>query len=506
MSRSIKMIVAGLCLALASASTASAQISQMRLFSPFPDDQFGGGVYQHEGFYGSIGVGLVSLTQPSDQLVGKADGTTQFVTNVFPGENRTTYFNYAAQTSQINTSQLHADWETATEFTVGNMIGHHGWELKGTVVSPQNSKYDGVYGGINIEDPACVDVSSYGANGNGNYFVWTGKGTTPIDQISDGGVYQIGRLWVVRGMNTTGQSGNTTNNNTGSGTSTGSTDGNNYVFVPMALNYETFSIQSKVNTYSVEAMYNYRFHPFRRGMLEALAGVRYTEFDGEFNFFGHANTKNTSSYTITDVSILNGTTQGAGDNQTTQTTQSYQSYDYSNDSTVGADLGYSDWNFEAQNHLIGPQVGLRYTLANDRWRLIAEGKYFAGFNRQNIYGDGTLGLKAMGDQELDTSETGGVPTYAPLNTVANHFAYSKHYDEYSNGIDGKIEAVWNWTQAIGFKVGYQMLYMDNIARASAVNDYRVNPDGSLFGVKEDKKDRNFEQFVHGVMFTVMVNR
>jgi hypothetical protein len=48
--------------------------------------------------------------------------------------------------------------------------------------------------------------------------------------------------------------------------------------------------------------------------------------------------------------------------------------------------------------------------------------------------------------------------------------------------------------------------MDNIARSSAVNDDRVNENGTIFGAKKNKDDYNFEQFVHGVMFTVMINR
>ncbi|MBP3532240.1 MAG: BBP7 family outer membrane beta-barrel protein [Thermoguttaceae bacterium] len=508
MSRSIKTIIAGLCLALATTSTASAQISQMRLFSPFPDDQFGGGVYQHEGFYGSIGAGLVTLSQPSDQIVGSPVGTSaQVVTNVIPGSNSTTNFTYVAQTNQMNTSQFRSDWETATEFAVGNMIGHHGWEVKGTVITPQKNNYEGIYGGINIEDPAVVDVSSYGTNGN--YYIWNGKGSTLIDPINSGGSYQIGRLWAIRGMNTIGSSGQGYTDNQNNANDGG--DGENkYIFVPMPITYETFEMQSKVNTWSVEAMYNYRFHPFRRGTLELLAGIRYTQFDGRFNFFGHANTENTSSYQITEVEILETNSSANVDNATTSTSQEYGSYDYENSSTVGADLGYSDWNFEANNHIIGPQVGLRYTISNNRWRFTGEGKYFAGFNRQNLYGDGTLGLKAMtggeGGTNLDLSETGGVPTFAPLNTIANSFAYSKHHDVYTNGVEGKFEATWNWTQAVGFKVGYQMLYMDNIARASAINDYRLNEDGTIFGVKKNDDDYNFDQFVHGVMFTVLINR
>lgn len=543
MSRSIKLIIAGLCLAFATTSTASAQVSQMRLFSPFPDDQFGGGVYERQGLYGSIGAGIVSISQPSDQMVGSTKGGQQYVTNVIPNltsNSSSTTFTYSQVANQMSTAQFHADWETATEFVIGNQQGHHSWEVKGTVISPQRCDYDGIYGGIIIEDPAVVNVNNYNLSGaSGNYYVWTGNSYQLLDQQGSGSVNQIGRLWMIVGLDSVG-SGNDYNNNNSGNNQTGNTATNRYAFVPMPITYDSFHLTSKVNTWSVEAMYSYKFHPFRTGTLEALAGVRYTQFDGTFNFFGHASTKNESSYTITEVSILNTNTQGSGDNQQTQTSQSYGSYDFNYSSNRGADLGYSDWNFEAANHIVGPQVGARYTIYNNRWRFTGEGKYFAGFNRQNIYGYGTLGLKPMADSAStgsnnsnnnnnnnsnnnnnnnnnnnssssnsnsnNTSETGGLQSYTPIGTVANAFNYSKHYDAYTNGVDAKVEAAWNWTEAIGFKVGYEMLYMDNIARATAVNDYRINEDGSVFGVKKNKKDRNFDTFVHGVMFTLTVNR
>ena len=547
MSRSIKLILASLAVALATASTASAQVSQMRLFSPFPDDQFGGGAYENEGLYGSIGAGVVSISQPTDQVVGSQKGTQyyrdRYVTNVIPNttsNSTATTFTFAETSNQMSTAQFHADWETATEFTIGNRFGHHGWEFKGQIVSPQRVDYEGVYGGIVIEDPPVVDVNNYNLPGaGGNYYVWTGSAGNLLDPCTPGSFQQIGRLWMIVGLDSVGSVGTSYNSNTSSGSSTPSTT-NRYAFVPMPISFDTFHLTQKVNTWSVEAMYSYRFHPFRTGVLEALAGVRYTQFDGRFDFFGHASTKNESSYSITEVSILNTNTQGAGDNQRTQTSQSYASYDYNTNASRGSDLGYSNWHFKADNHIVGPQVGARYTIHNNRWRFSGEAKYFAGFNRQNIYGDGTLGLKAMSDTassgsgngnrnnnnngannnnnnnnnnssssasgSANTSETGGIQSYTPIGTVANAFNYSKHYDAYSNGVDGKIEAAWNWTEAIGFKVGYEMLYMDNIARASATNDYRINEDGSIFGVKSKKKDRNFDAFVHGVMFTVMVNR
>ena len=540
MSRSIKMIVAGLCLALATASTASAQVSQMRLFSPFPDDQFGGGIYEHEGMYGSISAGVMSLSQPSDQVVGSLNGGQQFVTNVIPNlssNGRATTFTYSEQCSQINTSQFSADWETATRFTIGNQDGHHGWEVSGTIVSPQRCDYDGVYGGVVIEDPAVVNVNNYNLTGsNGNYYVWTGDSYQLLDPQGAGSVNQIGRLWMIVGLDSVGSGNNQTNVTNGNNSSTTNSAGSNadrYAFVPMPIVYETFNITSKVNTWDVEAMYTYRFHPFRSGTLEALLGVRYTQFDGRFRFYGHASTKNESTYSITMVSHdtnISTSTNYSGTGTTTESTN-WSSYGYNNNASRGADLGISDWNFQANNHIVGPQVGLRYTLSNNRWRFSGEAKYFAGFNRQNIYGNGQLGLKAMSDTQQSasnnsnstnnnnnnnnsnsnstggtTSYTGGVQSYTPIGTVNNAFAYSKHYNAYTNGVNGRFEAAWNWTEAIGFKVGYEMMYMSNIARASAVNNYRINEDGSIFGVKERRKDRNFDQFVHGVMFTVMVNR
>ena len=202
-------------------------MSQMRLFSPFPDDQFGGGPYENEGLYGSIGAGVVSLSQPSDQLVGSKKGGQQYVTNVIPNttsNSAATTFTYSQQVNQINTSQFHADWETATEFTIGNRRGHHGWEVKGTVITPQRCDYEGVYGGIVIEDPAVVNVNNYNLTGaNGNYYVWTGDSYQLLSPQGSGSVNQIGRLWMIVGLDSVGSSGTSYNSNTNNNSSTTST-------------------------------------------------------------------------------------------------------------------------------------------------------------------------------------------------------------------------------------------------------------------------------------------
>ena len=70
----------------------------------------------------------------------------------------------------------------------------------------------------------------------------------------------------------------------------------------------------------------------------------------------------------------------------------------------------------------------------------------------------------------------------------------------------KVEAAWHWTSVVSFKVGYDFTYLANIARSTTINDYRINADGSYFGVRDDKDLRNESTLIHGVMFTVQINK
>lgn len=501
----VKLLIAAMCLTFVTATPAFAQLSQMRLFSPYPDDQFGGGAYMNEGFYGTIGAGMVFITAPPDQIVGDPFGSQAAVSNTIGGANATSVATSYPTASQINTGTMRTPWTSATEFEVGNQRGHHGWFVKGTVVSPQKMDMSGYDAGIVLYDPPVINVENiYGANTN--YYVWSGNATAPLYELNMGLDKQIGRLWGIVGLFGSGTSGNTYS---GGGSTGGNTQNQNnkYAFVPIPLTFDQWKLSSSVNTWGVEAMYNYRLHPFRRGVLELMAGARYTCFDEAFNVFGHSTTKLTTQYSDTRIEILlSGSAAAAGGQAVTSTSQAFTNNTQNQTYELGADLGYSVWNFQAENHLVGPQLGLRYTLSNNRWRFTNESKAFLALNRQNLYADGELGLKPSASQNTNLSQTNGTPLYAPIGTVQNRIGYSYHLNEFSPGADIKFEAAWHWTHAVSFKFGYQALYLTNIARASAINYYKMNENGTIFDIKEDKKDRNFDTFVHGAMFTVQINK
>lgn len=472
----------------------------------------------NEGFYGTVGYGVQIISLPPDQIIGDpydGSGSQIAVSNAIGGSNQTSVITSVPIASQMTTGSLESKWVTASEFEVGNQQGHHGWSVKGTILSPQRYSVDGFDAGVVIEDPAVVDVSQFqlatsGAN-LGNYYVWKGRDSISPDtaylvQVKGGSSAQIGRLWGIIGLY---GSGTSESSYSGGGSSSGNEDSeeNLYAFVPMPLTYETFNVKYNTNYYSVEAMYNYRFHPFRRGTLEFLAGVRYSSLEDELQFFGHSTTKTTTEYSDTRIEILQtGTQSSSGGQAVTSTSQDFVSNSEDQTYEVGADLGYSRWTFSAQNHIVGPQFGLRYTVSNNRWRFMNETKFFAGINRQNIRGYGDLGLKPSSTQNTNLTQTNGTPLYAPINTVQNYFNYSSHYTYFTPGVNTKFEAAWNWTRVLSFKFGYELTWLDNIARSCATNDYRMNEDGTIFGVKENKDDRMFGTFIHGAMFTICVNR
>ena len=556
----MKLVLAGFGLLMACASVSQAQISQMRLFSPYPDDQFGGGAYAREGLYGSIGAGMMDITLPSTQTLGYTKWGTktefvpyeaydaqgnivtaykevplsrpQYVTTTF-GNNYT----LAYSGNQINTAQLHSEFTPATEFEIGRMRGHSGWSVKGTILTPQRISTKGFDASLEVYDPQSITVTDFlketgTAPASSGYYVFMNNGLEKLSAQA-GGSYKIGRLWAIVDMSGVGSS---TNETTGTGSSSGSatiedgslttTDGSEsngtaYAIVPIPIIFDLYTMESSVNYWSVEAMYNYRFHPFRRGMLELLAGIRYTVFDDDMNFSGHATTKLENTYDQTRIDILRqGSSAAAGGDAVSSESEVFDSNTTTENNVSGADLGYSNWNFAAENHIFGPQLGGRYILANNRWRFTGEAKFFAGWNRQNINGFGQFGYKAetgsSGSNNSNSSSsssgsgnlssTGNIPLKSPLNTMANTFSYSEHFNQFTPGVEGKLEASWYWTEAVSFKVGYQMTWLDNIARSSAVNEYAINEDGTYFGVKEDKDDRNFGSFIHGVMFTAQINK
>jgi hypothetical protein len=115
-----------------------------------------------------------------------------------------------------------------------------------------------------------------------------------------------------------------------------------------------------------EVMKLFRFRPFHHGsLLELSAGARYMELDDRFQ-----------------VNALGGLGSA------------FLDLGMQHDPDTGVIVPVrveSFWDMRVQNNIVGPQFGARWSGRKGRWNYAAEGKFFAGFNFQNVRQRGQIG-------------------------------------------------------------------------------------------------------------------
>ena len=488
-----------LLLVIAQWNTASAQISQGRLWSPPSSNQFGGYARLHEGVFGDVTYNYWLITQGKSQTIG----------HVNPGL-QSAYYDGNAFKTRLNTmssGSLGNTFSSGTTLRFGNMIKHHGWELKTTIMEPNRSVYQGKYGSMDISDDATIYVLP---TVEAQYLYYTGSTVTPFlpYKVPDGHVINSGYLW----------SWFPTGAVTG-----GDPDASAYTLAPLPLTFDRYKLESRISHWDVEANYIFRAHATRIGFFEFTGGVRYMQLDDTLTFKGWGmpwggtvridangsyNGDNLPVSPVEDVEI--DLTEYYLDNF--DMPGLYRNYAYSGTPQgVGTALADSKWDFKAENHLVGPQVGIRYIKkCSGRWSLIADSKFFAGFNTQNIKSDGIMGSPTA---EMDPTFTGvdaimadsGIIPWIPVGTMQNPgtFHHSETRTAFSPGVDFSLKANWQFTDAIAFNAGYQGMYLDRTARSSLINDYRISDDGTIFGINGNV---NQSTWMHGVSFGLTINR
>jgi len=416
---------------------------------------------------------------------------------ISPNEQQSPYYSgmgggvFMNRTNTMSTNSLENKFTGGTTLRIGKMCKHHGWEVKSTIMQSQQDSYEGRYGFMDIQEDS--DYSSV---------------SIPYNAIAMDAVIKYYTKGAAAGTThgwTTFYDPNATNPVIPTGYMSAGyfwawfTDGTEYLLAPMAINFERYKLDSKISHWDLEANYIFRPHATRIGFFEFTGGVRYMQLDDSLTFNGWWPWRTTAT---TDT----GTGTGTGGTAT--------------DTTTTIDPANAVWNFKAQNHIVGPQVGIRYIKkCSGRWSLIADTKFFAGFNTQNLKSNGEMGLRTN-IYGTDTSggtggTTGGaidpnapvVPPdmYVPVG-FANHpgsFRYNKTRTEFSPGIDFSLKANWQFTDAIAFNVGYNGIYLDRTARASLVNDYSIDSMGNIFGINSNVTQSTW---MHGVSFGININR
>lgn len=452
-------------------------VQGFRPFAPYARDEFGGGPRRTQGVYGFLEAIYITFEPTKGIVIGDDSGTPR---EAFTGNITIT------QSNTINTSHLDTmKGGIGTKFGIGNIRDHWGWEISGYAIPSMSVSVENANGSMVITDSR--DLVAYPAFGTNYTFnrVWKENGpfdyypykTGPLDAIQ-----RVGNFWawfpaqldiitppVLEGT-----------------------------LAPLPINFEKARVTAKMDHWLVDAVATYRCHPGRIGCLEVFSGVRYMEIDDSLNFFGEGLpwmgiTENDDGTADADGNVsttLDGTVSG-----------------------VGSILGNSDWKFQAQNHIIAPQIGAKISRTNNRWTFSAEGRFLAGANYQNVKSSGYFGSYYDRIAEVDFGDTTlpglterGMYPWTPVGPLfsTRSFYHNKSNIEFSPGVEVRLNANWQLTNAIGIQFGVNTMFMDRIAKGAYVNNFVVDK-GKFFGL--NSKDKyNDDAFLYGFSIGLTLNR
>jgi len=260
---------------------------------------------------------------------------------------------------------------------------------------------------------------------------------------------------------------------------------------PLAVTFASALIRNRVETWGVELNYLLRSNQLHSGgYFEVFVGARYLEFNDEFSIhaYGDVVPVDISGETVSNIVL------------TSRPLDTDQEYLY-----VGT-LANSTWYQEAENHIVGPQIGARWFNYYGRWKFSAEGRFFAGCNYQNLFQTGEVGSDLNPNTGLlnDPSLPGHVPeAFVPVALEATTFTHHDTEREWSPGVEVRADLEWQWTRHVSFGAGWSGMWLDGIARSSNLINYEFGTN-SLMGIVTANNRQSV--FMQGVNFRVVVNR
>ena len=373
-----------------------------RLWKPYQPEQFGGSRRSADGFYGTV-----------EAIYWKLDGPRHI-----------TQFDQAS-----NIAELEADFQLGTRVTFGNQRGHHGWRFSG-------------YG---------IDFNA--SESQSNKLDWSESGTYTRYYYEYRSSYSDYRY----------------------------TTEDRWAWMNVKEISQTLKYRASI--IDLDLAWTYRAHPFRWGEFELFAGVRYWDVNDALSFFDNSthNIYRFSGIASSDTGTATGGTTTSGGTSYSWTT--YDSY-----SPISTNLRV-DWLLEHQvtNRVVGPNLGFNLTRRNRRWTFGAMPSVFLGVNNQSFrfkeqseiyfvrFEEGPLSLQRydsfwVRDSSqilgLTRGELQGLQIIADKIGLGGDVLHKQHRSVFSPGIGLQLSAKWQWTDAIGIKVGFDSTIMSNVARGS----------------------------------------
>jgi hypothetical protein len=229
---------------------------------------------------------------------------------------------------------------------------------------------------------------------------------------------------------------------------------------PLPVTLYNITMSNTVDNWGVELMYLHRLRTSHcGGTFEFFAGARYMEFNDGFNF-------------------------QAGDDPGGHTVPSF--------------LANSFWFTSAENHLVGPEVGLRWSKKEGRWMFSTEARFMAALNMQTFHQDVNLG------PNLNPGGNSGSALYTPATLEPASASNNANLNEFSPLVELRLEGRYQITSMISFHAGWTGFWMDNIARANGVIDYNIQNPVMGFDFSSGNNKQNV--LVNGVTIGFDINR
>jgi hypothetical protein len=150
----------------------------------------------------------------------------------------------------------------------------------------------------------------------------------------------------------------------------------------------------------------------------------------------------------------------------------------------GGVLGNSFWNTTIFNHMVGPQIGLKLLHQRHRVMLDWNGRVLLGYNIQDFEQTASLGQSLVPGQYN-----------RPLWFPATYSVHGKQENEFSPVAEMRVQASYQLTSAVALRLGYNLIFVDNISRSSAQVRYEL----PRMGFREEQVGRQ-EILINGVNF------
>jgi len=423
-------VLAAVIISAVCASSMAFAPEGMRLWKPYQPEQFGGQRRDADGVYGSVSAIIWKVDSPRNINNDNVDPT-----------------------GSIRTNFIDTDFGLGTRVTFGNRLGHWGWLVRGYGISGLGGSLDRE--GYSWFRPAATPpyprVIRVINNPTGGGFAWDiVEGV--VDYISD---------------------------------------------IKNVMNGKT-KLSTSVDIIDLELLGTYRAHPFKWGNLELSAGARYWDFKDRLQL-SHEVTNNVYAYSYYEGAAFSAAdsftiivANTRGELETVGINNSSNNNNRLNNDPEPLILTVEDmYKRQARNTIVGPQVGMSVSRRNKRWTFGADAAFIAGINNQSFrYYQGTevrFGAINRYNQSNNSSGNRGgsgddasnlsVPQllaleFGTISPVVTAMGRARR-TVFSPGADMQLWTKWQWTDAVGIKLGFDSTIFNRIVRGEDI--YVVDP-------------------------------